>query len=274
MMMWIFKDITDRYSKKILEVYQSQADDKTYKGKEAELLIIRNKFALGLIESIKKIKVESREDYGNYFEQVLAVIETSLNQVKDSVTEYNIQHKTTFNCDLYESFFTVSLNNFINRLEKLFQKSPAVITQIMDESQFSNNRNVPWVYQFSFMLYDYILESEFALSTNKANRDIFDLKVDLILKYVQSVASINESNSEYTNIVNQLLKSMKTAESEIQQNRSSEPEPSSYFGLFTQSIRQISKLIIEPSKLSVLIDGLIEEFKARTTISDSPTLVY
>ncbi|MBI2785046.1 MAG: hypothetical protein HYX60_01535, partial [Legionella longbeachae] len=68
--MWIFKLITDCYCKKILDAYQKQADEKTYKGKEAKLLIFRNHSAEGLIESIKKIENRSYEDYSTYFKQV------------------------------------------------------------------------------------------------------------------------------------------------------------------------------------------------------------
>ena len=73
---------------------------------------------------------------------------------------------------------------FINALCDLYQKSPSIISQT-DESLFNNNRNIPWVYQFSFVLYEYILEKELDIVINKIDRDIFDTKKQLILKYIR-----------------------------------------------------------------------------------------
>ncbi|OEH45087.1 hypothetical protein lpari_03938 [Legionella parisiensis] len=103
--MGIFKDITHRYCQKILDAYQAQADEKTYKGKEAELLIQRNEFAKCLIKKIKEIEVED-DDYSTYFECILKEIESLSKETVNAVKEYNKEYSTTFTTDLYESFFT------------------------------------------------------------------------------------------------------------------------------------------------------------------------
>ncbi|HAT8227326.1 TPA: Dot/Icm T4SS effector Lem24, partial [Legionella pneumophila] len=107
--MWIFKDITDRYCKKILDSYQLQADEKTYKGKEAELLIQRNELARCLIKTISLMEVKTQEDYANYFKRVSDEINSALQAAKNAVKEYNEEKNTDFTTDLYESFFTYSL---------------------------------------------------------------------------------------------------------------------------------------------------------------------
>jgi len=173
--MYIFKDITKRYCEKILEAYQLQADEKSYKGKEAGLLVHRNDFAESLIKQINTLEVKGN-DYSDYFEQILKEIESTLKEVINVIKEYNRENNTSFTTDLYESFFTSSLINFIKSLNDLFQNSPSLITEIDDKSLFNNNRTVPWVYQYSFILYEYILEKEFDIATNKVDRDIFDTK--------------------------------------------------------------------------------------------------
>ena len=82
--MCIFKDITNRYCEKILDAYQLQSDEKTYKGKEAGLLIQRNDFARCLVKRIKTIEVKDN-DYINYFKEITNEINSALKEVANAV---------------------------------------------------------------------------------------------------------------------------------------------------------------------------------------------
>lgn len=267
--MWIFKVITDRYCKKILDTYQSQADEKTYKGKEAELLIQRNEFARCLVKTIASIDVKSKENCSNYFKQVSDEINSVLKQVKIAVKEYNEEFKTEFTTDLYESFFTPSLASFINVIFELFQKCPSIITHLMDESLFSNSRDVPWVYQLSFVLYEYILDKELEFSINKSNRDIFDTKKQLVLKYVQKASDLylhyeKEDFFTYYNLVNDLLLSMSSEEDDIQKRRNQDSSSNNMYSYFTKSFYSASEKLMGKGQLGQKIDFLIEEFNDRS----------
>lgn len=266
--MGIFKDITHRYCQKILDAYQVQADEKTYKGKEADLLIQRNEFAKCLIKKIKEIDLED-DDYSTYFEQILKEIESISKEVVTAVKEYNKENSTTFTTDLYESFFTSSLINFINALKELVQNSPSLITDIKDASFFGNNRHVPWINQFSFILYEYILEKEFDLATSKVERDIFDTKKQLILKYVQNAGNLysqfkkDESNTEYQELMKVLLTSMSSEEKSIQRRKSDENN-TGYMSYFSQTFYKASEKIIGKNQLGQKIEFLIKEFNERS----------
>lgn len=265
--MGIFKDITHRYCQKILAAYQLQADEKTYKGKEAQLLIQRNEFAKCLIKKIKEIEVED-DDYTAYFEKILKEIESISKEVVIAVKEYNKENSTAFTTDLYETFFTSSLNNFINALNDLVQNTPSPITDIKDASLFSNNRNVPWVNQFSFILYEYILEKEFDIATNKVERDIFDIKKRLILKYIQNAGNLyrrfeNEDDTEYQEVMKVLLTSMSSEEKGIQR-RKPEENNTSYMSYFSQTFYKASEKIIGKNQLGQKIEFLTREFNERT----------
>ncbi|WP_131795426.1 hypothetical protein [Fluoribacter gormanii] len=261
--MGIFKDMTDRYCQKILETYQTQADEKTYKGKEAELLVQRNDFAKCLITKIKEIDVNDN-DYLDYFERILKEINLNLKEVKAAVKEYNKECKTEFTTDLYESFFNSSLINFINALRNLFESSPSLITDIKDKSLFSNERGVPWVCQFSFVLYEYILEREFDIAVTKADRDIFDAKKQLIFKYIQSVGDlcsrVKEDDVSYQELMKALLKSMRSEEQKIQR-RQSEGNTTSYN--FMAYLYKASEQIVGKNQLGQKIELLMSEFDGR-----------
>ncbi|KTD55587.1 hypothetical protein Lsan_3139 [Legionella santicrucis] len=272
--MGIFKEIAIRYCEKIYDAYKLQADEKTYKGKEAELLIERNEFARCLIKTIRS--KELNEDYNQYFQQLLNEISTALEHVNTTVIDYNSKHSTAFTSDLYDSFFTSSLKNFINALSDLYQKSPEIIKSIQDNSSFNNNRSVPWIYQFSFVLYEYILEKEFELATNKNGRDIFDTKIQLIQKYVQNAASLysrfenNEEDSEYKELTKMLLQKMQTDENDIQR-RKSQQSTNSVYSYFSQTFYKASETIMGKSQLGEKIDFLIKEFNERSMVN---TLQY
>ncbi|KTD04467.1 hypothetical protein OQJ19_08735 [Fluoribacter gormanii] len=262
--MGIFKDMTDRYCQKILETYQTQADEKTYKGKEAELLVQRNDFAKCLITKIKEIDVNDN-DYLDYFERILKEINLNLKEVKAAVKEYNKECKTEFTTDLYESLFNSSLINFINALRNLFESSPSLITDIKDKSLFSNERNVPWICQFSFILYEYILEREFDIAVNKADRDIFDAKKQLIFKYIQSVGDLcsrfnkKEDDVSYQELMKALLKNMRSEEQKIQRRQEENPTSYNVMSYFYKA----SEKIVGKNQLGQKIELLVNEFDGR-----------
>lgn len=266
--MGIFREIAIRYCEKIYDAYKLQADEKTYKGKEAELLIERNEFARCLIKTLKA--KEFNDDYNEYFQQLLSEITSALEHVNTTVIDYNSKYGTAFTSDLYETFFTSSLKNFINALSELYQKSPEIIKSIQDSSSFNKNRSIPWIYQFSFVLYEYILEKEFELATNKNSRDIFDTKIQLILKYVQNAASLysrfenNENDSEYKELMKILLQRMQTDENDIQRRKSQQSNTSSVYSYFSQTFYKASETIMGKSQLGETIDFLIKEFNDRS----------
>lgn len=266
--MGIFREIAIRYCEKIYDAYKLQADEKTYKGKEAELLIERNEFARCLIKTLKS--KELNDDYNEYFQQLLNEITSALEHVNTTVIDYNSKYGTAFTSDLYETFFTSSLKNFINSLNDLYQKSPEIIKSIQDNSSFNKNRSIPWIYQFSFVLYEYILEKEFELATNKNSRDIFDTKIQLILKYVQNAASLysrfenNENNSEYKELMKMLLQRMQTDENDIQQRKSQQSNTSSVYSYFSQTFYKASETLMGKSQLGEKIDFLIKELGERS----------
>lgn len=258
--------MTHRYCQKILDAYQLQADEKTYKGKEAELLIQRNEFARCLIKKIKEIDIDG-DNYTAYFERILKEIESISKEVVTAVKEYNKEHSTTFTTDLYETFFTSSLNNFINALNDLAQNSPSLITNIKDVSLFKNNRTVPWVNQFSFVLYEYILEKEFDIATNKVERDIFDIKKRLILKYVENAGNLysrfeDEGDTEYQELMKLLLTSMSSDEKSIQRRKSDENN-TGYMSYLSQTFYKASEKIIGKNQLGQKIEFLAKEFNER-----------
>lgn len=274
--MWIFKKITDSYCSKILNAYQSQADEKMYTGKEAELLILRNDYARCLVESIKKIKITPEQEGINYFKLVLEEINLSLKNVSEEVIEHNNQNKTAFTTDLYQTFFTPSMISFINILENLFQTSPPIIANLKDESLFCNNRNVPWIYQFSFVIYDYILEKELDLMLTQSNRDIFNAKKLLGIKYVQSAADLHslyesKNDNEYKNLMNILLKGMCSEEQDLQQRKTPDNTAPNVYAYFTQSFYKASEQIMGKGQLGLLIDYLIKEFNERSLVNQ-PTI--
>ncbi|VEH31577.1 hypothetical protein [Legionella sainthelensi] len=100
--MGIFREIAIRYCEKIYDAYKLQADEKTYKGKEAELLIERNEFARCLIKTLKS--KEFNDDYNEYFQQLLSEIASALEHVNTTVIDYNSKYNTAFTSDLYETF--------------------------------------------------------------------------------------------------------------------------------------------------------------------------
>ncbi|CAM2852440.1 Uncharacterised protein [Legionella steigerwaltii] len=268
--MSIFKDITYRYCKKILDAYQVKADEKTYKGKEAELLIQRNELARGLIESIKEIEV-NEGDHTKYFDQVLNTITAKLKEVETAVSEYNKKFKTSFTTDLYETFFTASLISFIKALNTLVQNSPVVILNIEDKSLFSNKKDSPWFYYFSFVLYEYILEKELDFATNKTDRDIFDAKKGLILKYILNAGNLytrfaeDESNAEYKELMKVLLKSMDSDEKDIQRRKTEETNASSsLYSYFAPSFHKASEKLVGRNQLGQKLELLIKDFNEKS----------
>lgn len=273
--MSIFKDITDRYCKKILENYQTLADEKTYQGKEAGLLIQRNEFAHCLLKKIQSIEVNDN-DYASYFKQIINEINSTLEEVMTAVAEYNRPLKTTFTADLYETFYTAGLINFINALNELVQKSPPVITELRDVSSFKNDRNVPWIYQFSFVLYEYIVEKEFDIATQKISRDIFDSKKQLILSYIQNAAKLhslfkNEDDEQYQDLMKKLLERMSTEEQDVQQRKTENSNTTNMFSYFTSTLYKASEVFVKKSQLGQKVDFLIKEFNEKTS---KPELVY
>lgn len=272
--MWIFKKIIDSYCSKILDAYQSQADEKMYTGKEAELLISRNDYARWLVESIKNIKITPEQEGINYFKLVLEEINTSLKNVSEAVIEHNNQNNTAFTTDLYQTFFTPSLITFINVLQNLFQASPPIIANLKDESLFCNNRNIPWIYQFSFVIYDYILEKEFDLMLTRSDRDIFNAKKLLGIKYVQSVADLHslyegKNDNEYRNLMNILLKGFCSEEQDLQQRKTADNTAPNMYSYFTQSFYKASEQIMGKGQLGQLIEYLIKEFNERSQVNQS-----
>lgn len=72
---------------------------------------------------IKTLKSkELNDDYNEYFQQLLNEITSALEHVNTTVIDYNSKYGTAFTSDLYETFFTSSLKNFINSLNDLYQK--------------------------------------------------------------------------------------------------------------------------------------------------------
>lgn len=274
--MSIFTEITIRSCEKILAKYELQADEQTYKGKEAGLLIQRNETARCLIILIKNLKVKDG-DYSEYFKQILLHIDSTLNEVKKIVQEYNSEKKTDFTTDLYESFFTPTLKSFITSLSDLYQKSPAFITQIEDESLFRNSRKTPWIYQFSYILYEYILEREFEIAMDKTGRDVFDEKKQLIFHYLKNAVSLdekfkseknNEDDPQYKEHVKSLLLSMQREEQTVQQRKTETTSTTnSMFGYFNQSLYpalyKASEKIMGKSQLGQKIDLLLSEYNER-----------
>jgi hypothetical protein len=270
--MWIFKKITESYFSKLLNAYQSQADEKMYTGKEAELLILRNDYARCLVESIKKIKITPEQEGINYFKLVIEEINQSLKNVSEEVIEHNNQNNTAFTTDLYQTFFTPSLISFINIVDNLYQTSPPIIANLKDESLFCNNRNVPWIYQFSFVIYDYILEKELDLMLNKSDRDIFNAKKLLGIKYVQSAAELHslyegKNDNEYRKLMNILLKGMSSEEQDLQQRKTPDNTAPNMYSYFTQSFYKASEQIMGKGQLGLLIDNLIKEYNERSLIN-------
>lgn len=274
--MWIFKKITDSYCSKILDAYQLQADEKMYTGKEAELLILRNDFARCLIEAIKKINSPPEHEGINYFKLVIDEINRALKNVSEVVIEHNNQNNTAFTSDLYQTFFTPSLISFVNVVQNLFQTSPPVIANLNDETLFCNTRNVPWIYQFSYVIYDYILEKELDLILTKSDRDIFNAKKLLGIKYVQSAADLHslyegKNDSEYKNLMSILLKGMCSEEQDLQQRKTSANTTPNMYSYFTQSFYKASEQIMGKGQLGLLIDNLIKEFNERSLINQPGT---
>ncbi|WP_298624191.1 hypothetical protein [uncultured Legionella sp.] len=272
--MWIFKKITDSYCTKILAAYQSQADAKMITGKEAELLILRNDFARCLIESIKKIEITPENEGMNYFKQVFDEINSSLKNVSEVVIEHNTQNNTAFTTDLYQTFFTPSLLTFINIIQKLFQDSPMIIAQLKDDSLFCNSRNTPWIYLFSFVIYDYILEKELDLTLNKSDRDIFDAKRTLGIKYIELATDIhsrfsNTNEKKYWEVMSGLLQGMSSEEEKLQQRKTSESSAQTMYSYFTQSLYTASATLVRKSQLGQLIDALMKENSERLIITET-----
>ncbi|QMT61567.1 hypothetical protein [Legionella sp. PC997] len=262
--MGIFKDMTDRYCQKILETYQTQADEKTYKGKEAELLVQRNDFAKCLVKKIKEIEVKDN-DYLAYFDLILKEIHLHRKEVKAAVKEYNKENKTEFTLDLYESLFHIGLVNFINALRNLFENSPTLITDIKEKDKllFSNTRGVPWALQFSAVLYEYILEREFDMAINKADRDIFDAKKQMILRYIKNVedlcSRVKEDDTSYSELMKALLKNMQMEEQKIQRRQEDNGSGYSVMSYFYKA----SEKIVGKNQLGQKIALLVSEFDER-----------
>jgi hypothetical protein len=272
--MSIFKTITENYCKKILENYQKKVDEMTLKGKEAKLLIQRNDFAGHLIEAIRKIEVKD-SDYSSYFKQISKETSKSLKDVSAVVIEFNRAHKTAFTTDLFESYFISSLTNYINALENLAKNTPDVIIELQDESLFRNSREVPWFYQFSFVLYEYILQREFEIATNEAQRDIFDTKKQMILKFIQNAASLysrfdDENNEQYKDLMKILLQNMRAEEHKIQQRASEEHNSSSVYSFFSATLYSTTEKLIGKNQLKQKIDTLVTEFDERIMMAKSP----
>lgn len=266
-MMWIFKYLTECYCKKILDVYLSRANDQTYKGIEFPLFDIRNKSALNLIETISQIQVNGEADFAQYFKRVTELISTSLSEVSKAVNQFNLEHKTNFTTDLFEHFFSSSLTRFISSLNEIVKQSPIFINDI-DEALYLDDRDTPWICHFSFVLYQYILEKEFALIVQKSDRDIFDKKKLLVLQCITQAADIytnltNEDDDKYKEQMNTLLQSMRTKEHDLQQRRTSEPAPFHSLSYWTQTLHKAHEKIRGKGTLGKLIEQLIEEFSER-----------
>lgn len=269
--MWIFKKITDFYCNKILETYRTQADEKMYQGKEAELLVQRNEFARCLVESIQKIEIAPENTNDSYFTQILEIINTSSKDVAEVVQEHNNQHRTQFTADLYQSFFAPGLLTMISVLQNLFQSSPPNLANLMDDSLFKDNKNVPWIYQFASVIYYYIIEKEYELMINKSDRDIFDGKKSLGIKYVTSVTELyshykDENDNDYKTLMASLLKGMSAEENDLQQRKSSAENASGYT-FFTFSLYQTTKQMLVKSQLGLIIEKLITEFSERSLLN-------
>ncbi|MCL5272279.1 MAG: hypothetical protein M1486_03010, partial [Gammaproteobacteria bacterium] len=158
----------------------------------------------------------------------------------------------------------------------LFQTSPPVIANLNDETLFCNTRNVPWIYQFSYVIYDYILEKELDLILTKSDRDIFNAKKLLGIKYVQSAADLHslyegKNDSEYKNLMSILLKGMCSEEQDLQQRKTSANTTPNMYSYFTQSFYKASEQIMGKGQLGLLIDNLIKEFNERSLISQPGT---
>ncbi|KTC91173.1 hypothetical protein OQJ18_13965 [Fluoribacter dumoffii] len=259
--MCIFKDITNVYCQKILDAYQTQVDEKTYTGKEAELIVKRNNFARDLIKTIKETEVTD-DDYAAYFEKILAAIDATLKKVSKAVAEFNKENKTAFTTDLYETCFNFGLNSFINALSNLVQSSPPLIVNIKDKSLFSNKKDSPWFYYSAFILYEYILEREFDIATQKMTRDIFDAKKNIIFEHIKETAELyshsnNEGDTHYQSVVKILLEGLKSKEKEVQKRENS--------GYFYCAFYKASEMIKGPNQLGEKISHLLEEFEKRTS---------
>lgn len=270
--MWIFKKITDSYCSKILAAYQSKADAKEITGKEAELLLSRNDFAHCLVASIKKIEISPKNEGLDYFKQVREEINTSLKNVSEVVIEHNTQNNTAFTTDLYQDFLTPRLLTFVNIIDNLFTTSPSIIAHLKDDDLFCNSRNVPWIYQFSFVIYDYILEKELDLMLNKSERDIFDAKKKLGIEYIQSAADLHslydgKNEETYVSLMNKLLKAMSAEEEKLQQRKTSESPTQNMYSYFAQSFYKASETLMGKSQLGQLIDLLLKEYNERPLIT-------
>ncbi len=270
--MSVFKAITICYCEKIFNLYQQQAGEKLYTGYEAELLVQRNDFARCLIKTIKELEVQD-DDYPTYYKRILDIIHSTLKEVKAAVTENNIENKKKFTTDLFESSLTSNLISYINMLNNLFQKSPEFVKKIPNDSLFSNTRDIPWVNQFAFVLYEYILEKEFEIITTKIPRDIFDSKIQLILKYVENAAALDEHTPKYNEHIKTLLKEMYSEEQNLQCRTQDSGSPnSSSYASFASFLYKASEKVKGKSALGQKIDILIEEFNERAIMQVSQNI--
>lgn len=273
--MSIFKAITICYCEKIFNLYKQQTGEKLYTGYEAELVVQRNEFARCLIAEIKKINVNDN-DYPAYFKKVLETIDSTLREVKVAVAEYNKENKTKFTTDLFESSLTPNLISYVTMLENLFRNSPEFVKNIADESLFTSSRDIPWVNQFSFILYEYILEKEFEIITDKIGRDIFDSKIQLIQKYIGRAAAIatdykDEKDEKYQDLMKMLLKSMCSEEHGLQYRTTEPSSPnSSTLTALTSLWYKTSEKVIGKSILGQKIETLIQEFNERPAMQILP----
>lgn len=269
--MGIFKEITEHYCQKILDTYLEETGKKLYPGHEAELVVQRNDFAKCFIKEIKEIEIKG-DDYLHYFDQIIKDANAALKKVKEAVAEHNRELKKEFTTDLYESFFTVSLINFINAVRELYKRSEALTTEIKDPSEFCDKREIPWINQFSYVLYQYILNKEFDIATKKVERDIFNAKKEMILKYIHNAFSLyqrfekKEDNEEYQKLMKLLLSSMVSEEKGIQRRKSDE-NSSGYMSYLSHSFYKASEKIIGKNLLGQKIDFLVTEFNERVATS-------
>lgn len=258
--MLIFQHYCKLYCERILTAYLHASDNKYYLGKEAPLLLERNKLAMALIEEF-----HSLEGDVPYFDKLILHINHVLTQANKLVADYNNRHNATFTLDLFQSFFIEKLRFFIkNVVEDLYFQNPEYIQKLTHED-FSpfEHENPLWLLEAIKLLHNYILEKEFNLLVSNASRDIFDQKKQMVIKYLEKFTACylkheDESNEEYQNEIGKLLVSMQADETKLQQRNSHTEQ--SMIGFFTQKMYEASGKLCGKSTLAHLIEKLTRDF--------------
>lgn len=272
--MCIFKNITYRYCEKIFKEFIARTNKNRYFGEEAELVITRREYARHLIEKIQTIEV-NESGYAEYFRHIANEIKLSTEGITNEVQEFNRTNNTDYTTDLFGSFLIPTLNKFMDVLHVFFQHTPVTINQHKHAISFNNNREVPWIFQFCYVLYEYILDKELDILFNQSTRDIFDTKKNLIIKNIQSAVDLyscykNESHEKYIELMMILLKGMRSEEQTIQQRKPNERSTNTLFSYATsyatKTLYKASETLIGKNLLSQKIDFLIEEFQQRAII--------